>query len=121
MLVCGGWLVISPCVIEPSMVPWNLPVVLVRKENGSPLLRRLSQTERCDADPRTANPTHRRHPERASESTFPASDGERADLEDLLRLSRRYHRVQEDGRRAPGTARRGAAPHAVCGAENLTG
>ncbi|KRX98324.1 hypothetical protein T4E_6511 [Trichinella pseudospiralis] len=36
---------------------------------GTPFLGQLSQTERCDADPRTASPAHRRHPERTSESS----------------------------------------------------
>ncbi|KRY78661.1 hypothetical protein T4A_337 [Trichinella pseudospiralis] len=104
-------------------------------------------TERCDADPRTASPAHRRHPERTSESIIvnststrlavrrrfslypwnfsssklcPASNGDWANLT-LLRLSRRYHRVQEDRRRAPGMANRGDSPPAVCKAENLAG
>ncbi|KRX85723.1 hypothetical protein T06_14871 [Trichinella sp. T6] len=48
----GGRLVVSLGAIEPSMMPWGLPEVLMQKKDGSPFLRRLSQTERRDADPR---------------------------------------------------------------------
>ncbi|KRY04214.1 hypothetical protein T12_5557 [Trichinella patagoniensis] len=48
----GGRLVVSLGAIEPSMMPWGLPEVVTQKKDGSPFLRRLSQTERRDADPR---------------------------------------------------------------------
>ncbi|KRY14308.1 Uncharacterized protein T12_5362 [Trichinella patagoniensis] len=48
----GGRLVVSLGAIEPSTMPWGLPEVLMQKKDGSPFLRRLSQTEHRDADPR---------------------------------------------------------------------
>ncbi|KRZ93410.1 hypothetical protein T08_4446 [Trichinella sp. T8] len=50
--MAGGRLVVSRGAIEPSMMPWGLLEIFMQKKDGSPFLRRLSQTERRDADPR---------------------------------------------------------------------
>ncbi|XP_003369373.1 reverse transcriptase family protein [Trichinella spiralis] len=46
-------------------------------------------------------------------SAFDGESAERADVENVPRLSRRYYRLREDRRGAPGTLGRGAVPPAV--------